>query len=136
MQYNINVQLWCQKVKLVANSEFSAALKIHVEVMWIIILCRCRWVPPLASQRSVCVCWWSGDSSFLTPSCSLVGEQQHGLRRGLCVFLGGIGTGFMPPSCALVRWVLVFLNSVLLTGVACCTRMLISTTTIQHSVNI
>jgi len=69
-------------------------------------------------------------TGFVTPSCSLVGRQQHGHLRDLCVFLGGIGTGFTPPSCALVRWVLVFLNSVLLTGVACCTRMLISTTTI------
>jgi len=75
-------------------------------------------------------------TGFLKPSCSLVGQQQHRYLRGLCVFLGGIGTGFTSPSCALVRCVLVFLNGVLPIGVACCTRMLISTTTIQHSVDI
>ena len=64
---------------------------------------------------------------LLTPSCGLVGHHQHEHLRSLFVFLGGIGTGFTLPSCALVSWVLVFLNSVLLTEVACCTRMLIST---------
>jgi len=88
-------------------------------------------------KRSVCVCvWWWSEDWFCDTVVSL-GRSAPSLasRRFVCVSWWYRDRAYATIMCC-GGWVPVFLNSVLLTEVACCTRMSIPTITIQHSVNV